>query len=185
MTCFECDHGELTPATVNLTGERNGESFEVKVAGLRCDKCGFETFDSAQSAEFTKAISDAYRAAHGLLTGRDIRARRSRLGMTQHQFADYLGAGVASVKRWEAGQIQDRAMDQLIRLKTDADSARENLRKLQEQNPEPFILFDGEGISLAITMPSIQYVERAEMTIEDVLFDCHELVNGADALIAA
>src|ERR1022692_259899 len=184
MTCFECDHGELTPATVHLTGERHGESFEVTVSGLRCHECGFETVDSEQSAEFTKAVSDAYRVAHGLLTGRKIRIRRSRLGMSQQQFADYLGTGVASVKRWESGQIQDRAMDQLIRLKTDADSARENLRKLQEQNPETLILFDGDDISLAITMPA-RYEERPTMTMESVLFKNDKEEDGADALIAA
>lgn len=185
MTCFECDRGELKPAIVNLAGERNGESFTVQVSGLRCDECGFQTVDSEQSAQFTKAISDAYRAAHGLLTGKEIRARRARLKMTQQEFADYLGTGVASVKRWEAGQVQERAMDQLIRLKTDADSARENLRKLEGQAPESFIVFDGEEVTLAITMPKMQYTERLEMTMETVLFKNDEEENGAEALIAA
>jgi|SRR5450432_2624672 len=184
MNCFECDRGELTPAIVHLTGERHGESFIVKVHGLRCQECGFQTMDSGQSSEFTKAVSDAYRAAHGLLTGKEIRALRLRLNMTQQQFADYLGTGVASVKRWESGQIQDRAMDQLIRLKADANSARENLRNLQEQNPEPLILFDGDEISLAITMPA-RYVERPTMTMQSVQFKNDQEEDGADALIAA
>jgi hypothetical protein len=56
--------------------------------------------------------------------------------MSQQRFSEYLGAGVASVKRWELGQIQDRAMDELIRLKTDVEAARENLRSLEEQVQE-------------------------------------------------
>jgi putative zinc finger/helix-turn-helix YgiT family protein len=133
MICFECERGQLQSAPVRLTGERNGESFTVELLGLKCPKCGFQTVDSEQSAEFTRLISDAYRSAHGLLTAAEIRACRARLGMTQREFAAYIGPGVASVKRWEAGQIQDKAMDTLIRLKTDPAAARRNLRLLERQ----------------------------------------------------
>jgi putative zinc finger/helix-turn-helix YgiT family protein len=119
-----------------LEGLRHGESFTVETEGLKCGRCGFQTIDSVQSAEFTRLISDEYRKAHGLLTGGEIRSRRAWLGMTQQRFSEYLGTGVASVKRWELGQIQDRAMDELIRLKTDLEAARENLRTLEERVPE-------------------------------------------------
>jgi DNA-binding transcriptional regulator YiaG len=82
---------------------------------------------------FTRLISDEYRRAHGFLTSGEIRSRRAWLGMTQQRFSEYLGTGVASVKRWELGQIQDRAMDELMRLKTDLAAARKNLRSLEEQ----------------------------------------------------
>jgi putative zinc finger/helix-turn-helix YgiT family protein len=100
------------------------------VRGLQCDTCGFQTIDSKQSAAFTRLVSDAYRQAHQLLTGAEIRRRRKRLGMSQQEFSKHLGVGIASVKRWEAGQVQDRAMDNLIRLRTDRDSARENLEQI-------------------------------------------------------
>ena len=44
--------------------------------------------------------------------------------MTQKESTGYLGAGDASIKRWELGAIEDRAMDNLIRLRTDIDKAR-------------------------------------------------------------
>jgi len=66
--------------------------------------------------------------------------RRRMLGMSQQDFADYLGVGAASVKRWEAGQIQDRALDELMRLKTDREAARNNLRALEDQVPEECVL---------------------------------------------
>jgi putative zinc finger/helix-turn-helix YgiT family protein len=132
MTCPQCEHGGLELGPVELSGERHGETYKVNVAGWRCGACGFETVDSDQSAEFTKLVSDAYRTAHGLLTGREVLERRDRLGMSQEAFSAYLGTGVASVKRWETGKIQDRAMDELIRLKTDIEAARENLRSLEQ-----------------------------------------------------
>jgi hypothetical protein len=38
--------------------------------------------------------------------------------MSQQEFANFLGVGVASVKRWELGKIQDKLHDDLIRQKT-------------------------------------------------------------------
>jgi putative zinc finger/helix-turn-helix YgiT family protein len=138
--CFECDSGTLTPARVTLTGERNGEEFAVTVEGFVCTSCGHKTINNSQSAKFTRAVSDAYKAAHGLLTGAELRDRRRLLAMSQQDFAEYLGVGLASVKRWESGQIQDRAMDKLMRLKTDPEAARDNLRSLVSQVPEECVV---------------------------------------------
>ena len=141
MVCFECGQGSLVSGDMDLVGERNGESFVVRMEGLKCDRCGFQTIDSGQSSEFTRLVSDAYRESHGLLTGAEIRARRMQLDMTQQQFAEYLGPGIASVKRWEAGQIQDKAMDELMRLKTDPVAARHNLEELRRLHfPEQCVL---------------------------------------------
>jgi putative zinc finger/helix-turn-helix YgiT family protein len=132
--CFECGHGTLVPGIVNLVGTRNDEEFAVRVHGLECSSCGFQTIDNSQSGEFTKAVSDAYRAAHGFLTGAEIKERRHDwLNMSHKTFAEYLGVGVASTKRWENGQVQDRAMDNLIRLKTDPQAARDSLKDLESQ----------------------------------------------------
>jgi putative zinc finger/helix-turn-helix YgiT family protein len=129
-----------------LTGERNGEEFTVTVEGLHCGNCGYETISNRQSGEFTKAISDAYRAKHGLLAGVEIKARRVALSMSQLDFAAYLGVGPASVKRWESGQVQDRAMDSLIRLKTNPEEARGNLRSLESQLGRTEVVFGGIGV---------------------------------------
>src|SRR5580692_4030542 len=99
ITCFECGQETLSPNRVHLEGVRHGESFAVETDGLKCSHCGFETIDSEQSAEFTQLISDEYRKAHGLLTGEEIRSHRNQLGMSQQRFSEYLGTGVASVKR--------------------------------------------------------------------------------------
>jgi HTH-type transcriptional regulator/antitoxin MqsA len=167
MICFECERGKLEPAIVSLVGERHGESFTVSLDGLKCQECGFQTVDSEQSAEFTRLISDAYRTAHGRLTGKEIRARRTQLGMSQMQFGEYLGTGPASVKRWELGQVQDRAMDELIRLKTDPGAARENLKTIERHVPEQLVLSEGKEVSLVLAMgDQSQYVYPHAMTVE-------------------
>ena len=133
MQCLKCGEAELIQGNVTLQGERQGELFDVSLRGWKCPSCNYQTVDSKQSAGFTKLVSDAYRRAHRLLTGREIKALRRRMKMTQKQFAEHVGVGVASLKRWELGQVQERAMDQLMRLKTDPQAARQNLEAINSQ----------------------------------------------------
>jgi putative zinc finger/helix-turn-helix YgiT family protein len=179
MTCFECGQNRLSPAPVRIKGTRHGESFIIELQGLKCGSCGFSTIDSDQSAEFTRLVSDAYRSAHGLLTSVEIRSKRVQLKLNQQEFSTYLGAGSASVKRWESGQIQDRAMDELIRLKTDPAAARRNLRSLERRIPEELIISDEGDMALALMVNEVHYQPRTPMTVETVAMPMGEVVTEA------
>jgi hypothetical protein len=58
-------------------------------------------------------VADAYRQDNELLTSDQIRSIRGSL--SQISFAQQLGVGPASVKRWELGLVQDKSNDNLIR----------------------------------------------------------------------
>jgi DNA-binding transcriptional regulator YiaG len=96
-----------------------------------CNRCGFHVMTDAQSHAYTIASADAYRTRNGLLTTGELKQIRERLGMSFATFAKYLKVSEASPKRWEAGLVQDQAMDELIRLKSDLVTARENLTQLE------------------------------------------------------
>lgn len=114
----------MTARLAEVTGDVRGEQFTVAVEATVCDRCGFQVLTEEQAAAYTAKISDAYRERHGLLTSEDLKRIRGRLKMSQKEFARYLKVGIASVKRWEAGLIQDEAMDELVRLKKDLDVQR-------------------------------------------------------------
>jgi putative zinc finger/helix-turn-helix YgiT family protein len=115
----------------DLTARVRGEEVPVRVEAMVCRHCGFQLLTDAQSDAYTIASADAYRERHGLLTTRELKERRASLGLSLRSFARYLGVGEASPKRWEAGLVQDEAMDNLIRLKTSVESARRNLKDLE------------------------------------------------------
>jgi len=113
--CVQCERAELQQVSVDLPGKVRGENYTVRMEGLACPRCGYKTIEGPRMPEYGRLLADKYRANHGLLTSGEIRARRSSLGMSQQQFADHLGVGVASVKRWEMGKIQDeRNNDRII-----------------------------------------------------------------------
>ena len=123
--CLKCGGTMHEHSGLSFEGEVRDETVSFVMAGLKCEACGRQTVPGSEMQEFMRRAADAYRVRHRLLTSETIRSRRNALGMTQEEFAEWLPAGVASVRRWELGAVQDDAMDELIRLKTDPDEARE------------------------------------------------------------
>jgi len=120
--CISCEEADLRPGMIELPGTVRGETYTVRMQGLECPKCGYKTIEGPDMPEYSRLLADKYREAHGLLTSEAIRDRRKRVGMTQEEFAKYLGVGVASVKRWELGKIQDVRSNQLIVDRTDVSA---------------------------------------------------------------
>lgn len=132
MKCFSCDKGVLNAQTVTVTEEIRDEKYTFETPGLICNSCHAIAFEGKDVSEHQRRLADAYRVAHGLLTSIDIRALREKLGMSQLKFAAYLKVGVASIKRWELGAIQDEANDSYIRLKTDLVAAEANCAEIKQ-----------------------------------------------------
>lgn len=130
MKCMECGKGRMRRALARTDHEIRGVKFKVEGEALVCSKCGFVMIPSGLIGEHARLVDAGYRKAAGLLVATQIREARKRLGMTQREFAEYLGVGEASVKRWELGSLQDKSSDILIRLMTDPDFAQENLEQL-------------------------------------------------------
>ena len=131
MKCFKCAKGKMMPAVADLTARVRTEEIPVSTEAMICDHCGFQVMTDAQSDAYAIASADVYRAKHGLLTTKELKQIRERLQMSFRTFAKYLKVSEASPKRWEAGLVQDQAMDELIRLKSDLATARENVAQLE------------------------------------------------------
>lgn len=131
MKCFQCEKGKMLSGIADMTAHVRGEDVAVRTEAMVCDRCGFHVLTDEQSDAYTIAGADAYREKHRLLTTRELKAIRGHLGMSLREFARFLRVGEASPKRWEAGLVQDDAMDELIRVKADLSAARKNVAALE------------------------------------------------------
>lgn len=85
----------------------------VQVPVYRCRTCGSE-FSDGNAEDVRHAAVCRYL---GVLTPMEIREIRSRLGMSRQRFADITRLGVATLARWESGEvIQNGALDTYLRL---------------------------------------------------------------------
>ncbi len=132
MKCFDCESGRLSRKAAKVPHEVRGLKFEVEDSVWVCNKCGAISIPPDRLKEHGRLVDEAYRRLADILTVEEIKAARHRLRMSQRQFAEYLGVGGASVKRWETGVLPDKSSSDLIRLKTDPAAARANYKQLEQ-----------------------------------------------------
>jgi putative zinc finger/helix-turn-helix YgiT family protein len=123
MNCIECST-LMVRGPVTLQGTYRGKELSVPMdEGWSCQNCGYATIHGRQSEEFSKRLKEEYRRVAGLLEADELRAKRKMLGMTQDKFAEVFDVAIASLKRWESGEVPERASDQLLRIKLDPQYA--------------------------------------------------------------
>lgn len=118
MTCRECGEGRLHPST--WEGDFRHYEGVIHVAGLqchRCDVCDADPVFPEQIVFNEKLIADAKRKETGRLSGREVRALRVALGLTQQQAAALFGGGSNAFSKYERGEVmQSVAMDRLMKV---------------------------------------------------------------------
>jgi len=90
--------------------------------------CGEFYFAPGEMDAAMIRASDMIRTEEELLAPAEIKAFRKRLGLTQPQLEQLLGAGLKTVVRWEKGTvIQNGATDTLLRVLRDVPEALQYL----------------------------------------------------------
>src|SRR5271155_1660255 len=117
--CLICRERAVSPTTLASYAaemEHDGRKYALTVADvpvLQCQNCGEIYLDVSAN----ERLSDALRAAAGLLSPTEIREKREGLGLTQKQLASLLRIPEFTLSRWEAGaQIQQGSMDAFLRV---------------------------------------------------------------------
>ncbi len=109
------NHGRMALKTMVKEADFRGRRVKYRAQHYVCPECGIEADDLELAAANQKALSDAYRSAAKLLTGEQIAEGRKKRHWSQEDLAKAANVGIASVKRWETGQIQTKAMDDVLR----------------------------------------------------------------------
>lgn len=93
-----------------------GEIISVEVEFYQCQECGEEFEDSKSAIDPYEIAYREYRTRKGMLQPEDIRDFRIKRGLTQKEFSDLLGIGIATLNRYENGALQSEAQDRVIKL---------------------------------------------------------------------
>src|SRR4051794_9405484 len=88
-----------------LARSERGRSAPYWREHFRCQACGEEFLNAAQSEASSLAHAAALRTAERLITAKEIRQARLQLGMNQDDFEVALGVGKKTVVRWERGTV--------------------------------------------------------------------------------
>jgi DNA-binding transcriptional regulator YiaG len=123
--------GRYQRADETVTIRVSGMSAEVRREFYRCAKCADEqrTVEQREAAE--RAAVERIRAAHALLTPKEIRHLRESLGLAPAQLGDLLyGTPRGIVEGWERGRyLQNRETDALLRSLRDRETLERRAAK--------------------------------------------------------
>lgn len=109
-----------------------GEIIPVEVEYYQCKECGEELEHSRKDYDPLAIAYEEYRRRKGMVQPSEIKEFRKKHGLTQKEFSDLLGIGVATLSRYENGALQDEAHDRILQL----SMAPENLLQLIDKNPQ-------------------------------------------------
>lgn len=109
------DHGKMVMKTMTEAVTFRKKRINYTAKHYVCPECGIKADDVTLATVNQREISAAYRKAANLLTGEEIVKGRKELKWSQDQLARSMNVGIASVKRWETGQIQTKPMDDILR----------------------------------------------------------------------
>jgi putative zinc finger/helix-turn-helix YgiT family protein len=115
-------HGKMVIKKARKRVTFRGVNIIVPIEQYICTVCSVEASTIDQATAIQKAISDAYRKAANLLTGKEIVEKRKRLKLTQAALAKRMNVGIASIKRWEGGTIKSKSMDHALRIALEGQS---------------------------------------------------------------
>jgi putative zinc finger/helix-turn-helix YgiT family protein len=124
--CPVCGKGLLTSHLIDETFDFDvgEETVTVQARGVpvrRCDHCGEEL----SGPEAARVRHEAVCKAAGFFTPEELKALRKQVDLSQQDFAQLAGVGVATVSRVETGRlIQNRSTDNLFFLIARSEEAR-------------------------------------------------------------
>ena len=115
MFCYSCEEErEFRSETVRRSIEIRNETIDLELPVWICEECDEIVVDEAVGDPVEAAFS-AYRQKHKLLTPERIKQIREQWGLSQSALAELLGMSPATINRYEAGSLQERTHDELIR----------------------------------------------------------------------
>lgn len=131
--CPFCGAQNWIDGSHQLELSHHNESLTVSdLVHSECAECGYELILPHQTRRNDARISDARRAASGLLTSSRIKAIRRKLGVSQQHMAALIGCGKNAFSKYERGEVtQSAAMDKLLRILDASPEAFDILKNQQ------------------------------------------------------
>lgn len=132
MRCPECGEA-MIQSTEPIEFEVHGETYYIEgIKHQRCQGCGEEIIRVNEIGELRQQANKRYKKAHNLLTGDEIKAIRTKLGVNQTELEHIIKSGEKTFTRWESNKvIQSGIADSLLRVLDAVPQAFSYLRGLR------------------------------------------------------
>lgn len=137
--CPICDEG-----TLSATSQKQSVSHK-NIAELldgfmhsECSNCGAAITNNEQARNNKRIVVAYQKHIDGLLTGKEVKAIREKLKLTQSKASKVFGGGPVAFSKYENDDVtQSEAMDKLLRLTQYSDDVFEYLARQADLDMKP------------------------------------------------
>ncbi|MCP4594452.1 MAG: type II toxin-antitoxin system MqsA family antitoxin [bacterium] len=138
IRCHSCG-GDMVRDVRTDTVEYKDVTKTVEQPGWYCSQCEEVVFDGADAAVSEEVFIRLKADLDGILTPKEVRAIREKLGLSQRAAGQLLGASPKSFQKYEAGTVWvSRSMANLLRLlNADPDRLKEIAQARGRRSPRP------------------------------------------------
>lgn len=117
LVCPEClNEEDFLKKEDNIIHEVRGENYNIPVEKFICPDCGGEIIEDDDFDESLLEAFNEYRQKHNMLLPEEIKEIRKKYGLSQRGLSRLMNWGEVTVPRYENGNLQDDAHDQLLKL---------------------------------------------------------------------
>lgn len=169
--CSACGASPLEPRVEAYRVEHDGKAMEIQDSRMVCPGCGVVAYVGEQISRHERAVADAIRTMHGLLTARELEQIRTKYRLRQTDMEQILSTGPKTWTRWERGKVpQSKAADKLIRLiAEDPDIAKRLMLQAGVENPEAEAVFQQIEDSARVIGRALLQAELAGLASPDAM----------------
>ncbi len=150
MAKIYCDNCKTSVEGHIVTKEEvlnvRGEEIKVNSSIMVCNVCNKEIFIEELEEKNLDCVYNEYRVRRCLLTPAGIKEIRERYGLSQRSLGKLLGWGEITIHRYEAGNLQDDAHDEVLKL----ISNPRNILQIYEKNSHLLALHVQENLKKRI-----------------------------------
>lgn len=136
--CVYCEAmTNQSPETYRASFQVRGEAVTVELPALRCSVCG--EYNLARENDLAAQAYRVYRRRRNWMQPEEITALRKQCGLTQKEFSQALGMGIATLNRYENGALQSESHERLLRhYEQQAHASTQNSKSLLFEVLEKF-----------------------------------------------
>ena len=115
--CFDCDKDvEYIVKEISGTFRVKDKRIKATIYEAHCSVCGARMIVDEVQHKNEMILFEAYKKESGLITAEELKAIRSRYGLSATAFAKILGLGEKNVTRYENGAVQSESVNRFFEM---------------------------------------------------------------------
>ncbi len=155
-----------------------GEVYEFSAKTAFCDECGDEVYVPEIEDENLKALYDAYRQKHGVISLEDIRAIPEKYNIGKRPLSLLLGWGEQTFSRYYDGDMPSKQYSEILKRVLNEPSYYLELLENRKDNLKSEKAFEKSKAAIAslLNIPSTQQ-SKLNIVVEYLLSRCQDITH--------